>query len=101
VASLGLKHFDRLIGGFVFTLWIFYGLAAVSIFTLRVRRPDLPRPFRCWGYPVVPAVFILAAAGMLVMSIVKKPWNTLPWLGVLLLGIPAFYLWKQKVRGPA
>ncbi|MBN1510391.1 MAG: amino acid permease, partial [Phycisphaerae bacterium] len=58
VASIGLRHFERLIGGFVFTLWIFYGLAAVSIFTLRVRRPDLPRPFRCWGYPVVPAVFI-------------------------------------------
>jgi APA family basic amino acid/polyamine antiporter len=100
VASLGLMQFDRLISGFVFTIWIFYGLAAASIFTLRIRRPHLHRPFRCWGYPVVPAVFVLAAAGMLVMSIFESPWDTLPWLGVLLLGIPAFYIWQNLVRDP-
>lgn len=49
----------------------------------------------------MPAVFILAAAGMLVMSVAESQRQTLPWLGVLLLGVPAFYLWKQKVRGPA
>jgi APA family basic amino acid/polyamine antiporter len=100
-AVLYAKTFDRLAGGFVFTMWIFYGLAAASIFVLRVRRPDQPRPYRCWGYPVVPAVFVLCAAAMTVLSIRESPAETLPWLGVLAAGAPVFWLWRRAAEHKA
>ncbi|MBI2900697.1 MAG: amino acid permease [Planctomycetes bacterium] len=90
-----LGTFERLAGGFVFTMWIFYGLAAVGVIVLRVRRPDLDRPYRCRGYPVVPVLFIAAAAAMTVLSILDSPRQTLPWLGVLVAGAPAYYLWRR------
>ncbi len=94
-AAIGLQHFERLMGGFVFTMWIFYGLSAAAIIVLRLRRPHVERPYRCWGYPVVPVIFTLAAAGMTVLSIHESPWDTLPWLGVLLAGVPAYSLWRH------
>ncbi|HZW09788.1 MAG TPA: amino acid permease [Phycisphaerales bacterium] len=97
-----LKTFEALAGGFVFTMWIFYGLAAGAIFVLRARRPDAPRPYRCWGYPIVPALFVLAAAGMTALSIWEDLANpdsrgmrTLPWLAVLAAGAPAYWLWTR------
>lgn len=103
IAVLVYSRFEDLAGGFVFTMWIFYALAAAAIFVLRVRRPDAPRPYRCWGYPIVPALFILAAITMTVLAIradAKVPglplykWPTLQWLGVLLLGVPTYFLWR-------
>jgi APA family basic amino acid/polyamine antiporter len=96
VAMLALQRFQTLIKGFVFTMWIFYGLAAAAIFTLRHRRPSLPRPYRCWGYPIVPALFILAATFMTVLTIVDtSDAHTLTWTGVLLAGIPIYYVWRS------
>lgn len=94
VAVLGLKRFEPLTAGFVFTMWIFYALAAAAVIVLRVRRPDLPRPYRCWGYPVVPLLFILSAAIITVLSIRDSPRSTLPWLAVLAAGAPIYYLWN-------
>lgn len=93
--------FQRLADGFTFTMWIFYGLGALSLFVLRVRQPDRPRPFRCWGYPLVPALFLLASLVMTVLTLradlldpASRGWATLPWLGVLLAGLPAWLLWE-------
>jgi amino acid transporter len=95
LAAWFIGTFERLAGGFVFTMWIFYGLAALSIFVHRVRRPDADRPFRCPGYPAVPALFVLAAAVMTGLAIAESPRQTLPWLGVLGAGFPAYYLWSR------
>jgi len=95
IACWFVGDFERLAGGFLFTMWIFYGLAACSIFILRVKRPDAPRPYKCWGYPVVPAVFILAAAAMTVLSIRDTPVQSLVWLGVLLAGVPVYFVWTN------
>ena len=104
-AVLFLRDFATLAGGFVFTIWIFYGVAALSVIILRVRRPDLARPYRVPGYPVVPALFILSAVGMTVLSIIESPWTTGPWLGVLLAGYPIYFVWQKFFRtgmpGPA
>ena len=54
-ALWGLEGFSQMADGFTFTMWIFYGLAGAALFTLRWSRPGAARPFRCWGYPVVPA----------------------------------------------
>lgn len=94
--------FKKLADGFTFTMWIFYGLAACSIFILRIRRPDIPRPYRCWGYPVVPALFIAAATAMTILSITSdindpasRGMQTLPWLAVLAAGLPVYLLWTR------
>jgi APA family basic amino acid/polyamine antiporter len=102
IAVIYLERFDKLIGGFIFTMWIFYGLAAAGVFVLRVRRPELPRPYRCWGYPLVPAVFVLASLVMTVLSILGSPGDTLPWLAVLAAGVPVFHIWNRfATREPA
>jgi basic amino acid/polyamine antiporter, APA family len=87
-------NFNELAGGFVFTMWIFYGLAGAVIFIMRRRFPDAPRPYRCWGYPVVPALFVLASIAMTVLSIIDNPKNTAIWLGFLAAGLPVYWFWK-------
>lgn len=94
-AVLFLRDFAALAGGFVFTIWIFYGLAAVAVITLRLRQPHLPRPYRTPGYPVVPALFILAAFTMTALAIHASPASTLPWLAVLIAGYPTYLVWER------
>lgn len=89
-----LGSFAELAGSFVFTMWIFYGLAGLAIFILRVRRPGAERPFRCPGYPVVPALFVLSAAAMTVLAIADDPKTTGKWLGVLVVGYPVYWVWQ-------
>lgn len=95
LAVLLVGTFESLAGGFVFTIWIFYGLAAAALIVLRVRRPDLPRPFLCPMYPFVPALFILASLAMTLMAIIDDPRQTAIWLGVLAAGLPAYWLWNR------
>jgi APA family basic amino acid/polyamine antiporter len=97
LAVLSLGTFAKLAGAFVFTMWIFYGLAAAAVIVLRIRRPHVPRPYRCWGYPWVPLVFIASAATMTVLAIIDSPSQTLPWVGLLLIGAPTYYLWRRFV----
>lgn len=101
-----VSAFAQLADGFTFTMWIFYGLAGVSIFILRRTRPDAPRSYRCWGYPVIPALFVLAAFGMTGLTIYNDfgpsgsgGLRTLPWLGVLVAGLPVYLIWS-RFRGP-
>jgi APA family basic amino acid/polyamine antiporter len=98
VAVLFLRSFDKLADGFVFTMWIFYGLGGLAVIVLRVRRPELARPYKVPGYPVVPLLFVGAAVGMTTMEIVTRPWTmTVPWLIVLAAGWPAFWVWRWIV----
>jgi amino acid transporter len=95
---LALKNFQDLADSFVFTMWIFYGLAAGSVFVLRRRYRDKPRPFRVPGYPVVPIAFILASLAMTVLAIVNDPVRNLSWLAILLAGVPVYLIrrrWSQ------
>jgi APA family basic amino acid/polyamine antiporter len=101
LAIIFVKTFEGLTGGFVFTMWIFYAGAVAAVLVLRARRPDLERPYRCWGYPWVPVVFIAASLAMTALSIVASPRGTLPWLGALLAGWPAYYLWRRAKGGSA
>ena len=97
--------FQELADAFVFTMWIFYGLAAAAIFILRIREPDHERPFRCPGYPVVPALFVAASIAMIALSIYND-WTeshgrkTLPWIATLIVGLPVYYIWRALPRRP-
>lgn len=107
VAAWFQGSFVALANTFVFTMWIFYAMAAAGVIVLRIRRPRVERPYRCPGYPVVPALFVLASLFMTVMSIVQdlertpapgEPapgMNTLPWLAILLAGWPVYMVWKR------
>lgn len=79
-----------------FTGLVFNTLVVVALFVLRVKRPDLPRPYRTWGYPVTPVLFILVSAFFLVYIPVADPRNSFLGLGLSALGLPAYWLWKSR-----
>jgi APA family basic amino acid/polyamine antiporter len=90
--------FEQLLTYVVFTGWGFYALGALSIFVYRRRSPTAHRPFRVPGYPLTPLLFI-AAAGLLVLNtIATQPARAATGLAVVLLGTPAFFLWRARAR---
>ena len=86
--------FAQLADRFVLGLWPFYMLTVAGVYVLRRKRPDLPRPYRTWGYPLVPALFLLASIGMLGNSLVADPRDTGITVLVIVAGVPVFYLWR-------
>lgn len=95
---LMLGDFVGLAETFTFTMWIFYGLVMLAVILLRVRRPGVERPFRVPGYPVVPLLFVLASVTMTVLALLDDPKQNGLWLGILLAGVPVYYVWKRVVR---
>jgi basic amino acid/polyamine antiporter, APA family len=88
--------FDQLLTYVVFIGWIFYALAAASVFVYRRRLPDAPRPFRVPLYPVTPLLFIAAASALVVNTIVSQPVLAAIGLGIVLLGAPAYFIWGGR-----
>ena len=88
--------FEQLFTYVVFVTVLFYILTAFSVFTLRKKRPNLTRPYKTWGYPVIPAVFIIASSGILLNTLVERPVESLAGLGFTLIGIPIYYFWRKK-----
>jgi APA family basic amino acid/polyamine antiporter len=76
-------------------------LTISSIYVLRWRQPDQPRPFRTPGYPVVPAVFLTVTAALTGAAFYQQPRESLLALGSILLGVPFFHVWKWKRRAGA
>lgn len=90
--------YDQLFTYVIFASWILYGMATASVIVLRIKRPDLPRPYRAVGYPVVPAVFVLVAAALIISTLQKSPRESLLGLGIMATGIPFYLYWKKKIR---
>jgi APA family basic amino acid/polyamine antiporter len=99
IGYVSIRSFEQLADAFILGIWPFYALAVGAVFLLRRRRPDLERPYRAWGYPVVPLVFLLASVAMLANAVVEEPAQTLFGFGVILLGIPVFWFWKRRPPG--
>jgi amino acid transporter len=98
-ASLGtifilIRTFQGLADQFIIGIWPFYALAVIGVFILRRRRPDLERPYRTFGYPVVPVLFLLGALFLLGNYLVSEPTAFLIDIGVILVGIPVFFFWR-------
>jgi APA family basic amino acid/polyamine antiporter len=90
--------FEQLLTYVVFTGWIFYALAAASILVYRRTQPNAHRPFRVPGYPVTPILFV-GAAGLLVLdTLLTQPARAALGVGAVLLGTPAFYVWRRRTR---
>jgi APA family basic amino acid/polyamine antiporter len=76
---------------------LFYVLTVAAVFRLRWKRPQVPRPYKTWGYPVIPAAYILAAATILVVLFAYRPSTTWPGLLIVILGIPVYYILRKTV----
>ncbi|OFW43674.1 MAG: hypothetical protein A3J29_14435 [Acidobacteria bacterium RIFCSPLOWO2_12_FULL_67_14b] len=92
VAMVMTQTFEQLTDTFVLAMWPFYALSVAAIYTLRKSQPNLNRPYRVVGYPVVPAVFIAAAIYLVVNALITDPVWTSITFGVVLLGLPVYYL---------
>jgi APA family basic amino acid/polyamine antiporter len=82
----------------IFAVLIFYILTVAGIFSLRRKRPDAERPYRAWGYPVVPLLYIAAAAAIAVDLLLVKPKYTWPGVIIVLLGVPVYFVWARLGR---
>ena len=93
--------FDQLTDMIIFAVFIFYGATSLGVFILRRKMPDAVRPYKVWGYPVVPAIFILFCIGLIFNTILARPREAAIGMTLILAGIPVYlYLkWKNSKLG--
>lgn len=95
VLCLSGKYGD-LLDYIMFAVMAFYILTITGIFILRKKRPDAERPYKAFGYPFLPAIYILLAAAFCVCILYMKPMNAVPGFIIVLIGVPVFYFWKNR-----
>jgi amino acid transporter len=88
--------YEELYSLFVFAVWIFFALTAIALFQLRKKEPNLSRPYRAWGYPWTPLIFLVAAVALTVNLWMIRPVRSSLGLAVILGGIPFFYRWRKS-----
>ena len=87
--------YSNLLDYVIFAVLLFFTLTILAIFVLRKKRPDIERPYKAFGYPVIPAIYILTTISIMVILLIYKPNYTFPGLAIVILGIPVFFLWKK------
>jgi APA family basic amino acid/polyamine antiporter len=90
--------YDTLTDSVIFASWLFYGLTTASLFVFRKRMPDAPRPYRAFGYPVIPLIFVLATAALLINTFIAAPRQALLGVAVLAAGLPFYWYWSHQSR---
>jgi APA family basic amino acid/polyamine antiporter len=91
-----LNTYDRLLGYVVFADWIFFALAGVALMVFRRTRPDAPRPYRTPLYPIIPLIFVIAGAGIVLNTFVADPSNAAIGTAILAVGVPVYFLWRRS-----
>ncbi|HEY0796350.1 MAG TPA: APC family permease, partial [Acidisarcina sp.] len=94
---LAVGRFQQLFELAIFSEWLFYMITATTVFVYRRRMPDAVRPYRVWGYPVLPALFVVAAAVLLYYSYAENLKNSLLGTAIILLGVPLYLLFRKKI----
>jgi APA family basic amino acid/polyamine antiporter len=92
--------YEELYSLFVFAVWIFFALTAIALLRLRMKAPDLPRPYRAWGYPWTPVIFLLAAIALTVNLWTIRPVRSSLGMAVIFAGVPFFYRWRKSSGAP-
>ena len=92
--------YSQLLDFLIFAELIFYILTLLGLFVLRAKRPDTPRPYRAFGYPVLPALYFVMAIFLEIQLLRYKPQYTWPGLIIVLLGLPVYGLWAWLGRRP-
>jgi APA family basic amino acid/polyamine antiporter len=88
--------FETLAAYTIFSAWIFYTLSVVAVWVLRRKRPDAPRPYRMWGYPVTLWLFVIVSVWFLVDALINQPTTSLIALGITAAGIPLYFIWAKN-----
>jgi APA family basic amino acid/polyamine antiporter len=88
--------YEQLITYVMLAQMLFFIATALSVFILRRRMPDLKRPYKTWGYPVVPVLYILTLMVIAVNTVLERPMESLYGLGLVLLGLPAYWFWRRR-----
>jgi APA family basic amino acid/polyamine antiporter len=90
--------FEELTNLFIFAAWIFYGFAVVALFRLRRTEPELTRPYRCWGYPVVPGLFVAGALALTINVWLQRPGRSSIGMLLILAGLPFYKMWSSRIK---
>jgi basic amino acid/polyamine antiporter, APA family len=88
--------YEQLYTYVVFAGFLFHAATGLALFSLRRHRPDAHRPYRTWGYPVVPALFVLVSAAFVANTLRERPTESLWGLALIALGIPAYLFWRRR-----
>jgi APA family basic amino acid/polyamine antiporter len=101
ILLLFLSRFQQFFELAVFAEWLFYMLTATTVFVFRKKRPHASRPYRVWGYPVLPALFVVCATAVLISSYLSNLKGSLLGTGLILLGLPVLWWVKRLYPGPS
>jgi APA family basic amino acid/polyamine antiporter len=93
--------YGQLLDYVIFAAIVFYFLTTLALFRLRRLRPELPRPVKAFGYPVLPALYLVANVALMIILLLEKPLYTWPGLLIVASGIPVFFLWRRGLGTPA
>ena len=88
--------YDALTDSVIFASWLFYGLVTASLFVFRKTMPDTPRPYRAFGYPVIPMIFVGVTAALLINTFVAAPSEALRGVALLAAGLPFYWYWSRR-----
>lgn len=90
--------YNDLLDYVIFASLLFYVLTVLGVFVLRKRAPELERPYKAWGYPIVPILYVVAATVMMIVLLLYKPLYTWPGLLIVMLGAPVYFLWRGSSK---
>jgi basic amino acid/polyamine antiporter, APA family len=92
-------RYDQLYTYVIFGMVLSYTLTVIGLFVLRWKKPDVPRPYRCTGYPWLPAIYVLVGVTWTLNTIIHRPSEALGSAAIVLVGVPGYLYWKRKSRG--
>jgi APA family basic amino acid/polyamine antiporter len=87
--------YEQLFTYVMFASILFSVATGLALFRLRAKMPDRPRPYRTWGYPIVPVLFVAGASAFVVNTLVERPLQSLAGMGLLALGLPVYWYWRR------
>jgi APA family basic amino acid/polyamine antiporter len=90
--------YESLIEYAMFAFWLFYALMVAAVLLLRHTRSDAPRPYRMWGYPVTPVLFLGITGWFLANMLITRPGPSIASLALIATGVPAYFIWKERPR---
>jgi APA family basic amino acid/polyamine antiporter len=90
--------FDQLTDMIIFAVFIYYGATTLGVFILRKKMPDAPRPYKVWGYPIVPAIVIVFCAVLIVNTVFSRPREAAIGAALMLTGVPMYFIFKKNKK---